>query len=388
MKKYAAIASLLAALGAASSQGASPQSSAAASSVAFVYVSNFVSGDTNVITAYAAAGDGRLTPVPGSPFADNVISMAVNGKYLFGANRVGVYVAAFLIQPNGALKWTTSTDVARYNPSGCVVPGDLIFDHTGADLYFAGTAGSECDSSLYQSFKVQTSDGYLQFLGNTPVSFLFNTPLSFSGNNVYAYGSDCINFQGNWLDTFTTYKRESNGLLTATSIDAPLPAPPHSGDIYCRTLTAADPTNHFAMVLQPIDTSTSSQDGPEQLATYTIGSSGSLSTTSTHQNMPTTRIEPIAVLSMAPSGKLLAAGGLNGLQIFTFNGASPMQPYKQLLSGVDIEHAYWDNANHLYALSQNRHSLYVFTVSTTSASQASGSPYNVLGPLNMIVQPR
>jgi hypothetical protein len=265
-----------------------------------------VSGDANVITAYAAAANGSLTPVPGSPFADNVLSMAVNGKYLFGANRVGVYVAAFLIQSNGALKWTTSTDVARYNPSGCVVPGDLIFDHTGADLYFAGTAGSECDSSLYQSFKVQTSDGYLQFLGNTPVSFLFNTPLSFSGNNVYAYGSDCINFQGNWLDTFTTYKRESNGLLTATSIDAPLPSPPNSGDIYCRTLAAADPTNHFAMVLQPIDTSTSRQDGPSQLATYTISSSGALSTASTYQNMPSTAIEPVAVLSMAPSGKLLA----------------------------------------------------------------------------------
>jgi hypothetical protein len=389
MKKHAAIACLLAALGAAPSQAASPQSGTPASSpVAFVYVSNFVSGNTNVITAYAAAANGSLTPVPGSPFADNVLSMAVNGKYLFGANRVGVYVAAFLIQPNGALKWTTSTDVARYNPSGCVVPGDLIFDHTGADLYFAGTAGGECDSSLYQSFKVESSDGYLQFLGNTPVSFLFNTPLSFSGNNVYAYGSDCINFQGNWLDTFTTYKRESTGLLTATAIDAPLPAPPHSGDIYCRTLTAADPTNHFAMVLQPIDTSTSSQDGPEQLATYTISSSGALSTASTYQNMPSTAIEPIAVLSMAPSGKLLAAGGINGLQIFHFNGTSPLAPYKQLLSGVDIEHAYWDNANHLYALSQNRHSLYVFTVTPTSASPAPGSPYNVLGPLNMIVQPR
>jgi hypothetical protein len=125
-----------------------------------------------------------------------------------------------------------------------------------------------------------------------------------------------------------------------------------------------------------------------QLATYTISSSGALGTASTYQNMPSTAIEPIAVLSMAPSGKLLAAGGLNGLQIFTFNGASPMQPYKQLLSGVGIEHAYWDNANHLYALSQNRHSLYVFTVTPTSASQAPGSPHNVLGPLNMIVQPR
>jgi 6-phosphogluconolactonase (cycloisomerase 2 family) len=151
------------------------------SPVAFVYVSNFPGGTANVINAYTAAADGRLTPVPGSPFHDNVTSMAVNGKYLFGSNRLGVYVAAFLIQSNGALKWTTSTDVARHNPSGCVVPGDLIFDHTGADLYFAGTAGGECDSTLYQSFKVQRPDGFLQFLGNTPVSFLFNTPLSFSG---------------------------------------------------------------------------------------------------------------------------------------------------------------------------------------------------------------
>jgi hypothetical protein len=142
------------------------------------------------------------------------------------------------------------------------------------------------------------------------------------------------------------------------------------------------------MVLQPIDTSTSSQDGTEQLATYTIGSSGTLSTASTSQNVPATAIEPVAVLSMAPSGKLLAAGGINGLQIFHFNGASPMQAYKQLLSGVDIENAYWDNANQLYALSQNRHSLYVFTVTTTSASQAPGSPYNIPGTQNIIVQPR
>jgi hypothetical protein len=391
MKSYAAVVCLLAALGtgAASAETALPQSTAAASSpVAFVYVSSFPTGTANVINAYTAAADGSLSPVSGSPFNDNVLSMAVNGKYLFGANRAGVYVAAFLIQSNGSLKWTTSTDVDRYNPSGCVVPGDLIFDHTGASLYFAGTAGGECQSTFYESFKVESSDGYLQFLGNTPVTFLYNTPLSFSGNNLYAYGSNCINYQGNWLDNFTTYKRESNGLLTATAIDAPLPAPPHSGDIYCRTLTAADPTNHFAMALQPIDPSTSMQDGPEQLATYTIGSSGALSTTSTSQNMPSTAIEPISVLSMAPSGKLLAAGGINGLQIFSFNGASPMKAYKQLLSGVDIEHAYWDNANHLYALSENRHSLYVFTVTTTTATQAPGSPHNITGPLNMIVQPR
>jgi uncharacterized protein (DUF2126 family) len=42
----------------------------------------------------------------------------------------------------------------------------------------------------------------------------------------------------------------------------------------------------------------------------------------------------------------------------------------------------------LHALSENGQKLYVFTVTATSASPAPGSSYNILGPLNMIVQPR
>jgi hypothetical protein len=53
--------------------------------VAYVYVSSTpTSSTTNVINAYAAATNGTLTLVPGSPFHDNVTSMAVNGQYLFG----------------------------------------------------------------------------------------------------------------------------------------------------------------------------------------------------------------------------------------------------------------------------------------------------------------
>jgi hypothetical protein len=91
---------------------------------------------------------------------------------------------------------------------------------------------------------------------------------------------------------------------------------------------------------------------------------------------------------MASSGKLLAVTGSNGIEIFWFNGASPMKAYKTLLSGVDIEHAYWDNANYLYAISQDKRRLYVFTVTTTSTSQAPGSPHSITGPQNIIVQPR
>ena len=63
--------------------------------VAFVYVSNTPGTGANKINAFAAAANGKLTPVPGSPFPDNVTFMAVNGKYLFGSNKGGVFVAAF-----------------------------------------------------------------------------------------------------------------------------------------------------------------------------------------------------------------------------------------------------------------------------------------------------
>jgi hypothetical protein len=53
--------------------------------------------------------------------------------------------------------------------------------------------------------------------------------------------------------------------------------------------------------------------------------------------MPSTTVEPILNLSMAPSGKLLAVTGSNDIEIFWFNGASPMKAYKTLLSGVDID---------------------------------------------------
>ncbi|HEY1993240.1 MAG TPA: hypothetical protein VGG81_02470, partial [Edaphobacter sp.] len=63
---------------------------AASAPVAFVYVSNNPKGSsTNEIHGFAAAANGRLTPVPGSPFRDDVTSMANNGKYLYASTRSG-----------------------------------------------------------------------------------------------------------------------------------------------------------------------------------------------------------------------------------------------------------------------------------------------------------
>jgi hypothetical protein len=363
------------------------QATVATGPVAFVYVSSTPSGANNVVNAFTAAANGKLTAVSGSPFKDNVASMAVNGQYLFGSNKAGIYVAAFAIQPNGTLKWTVSTDADRN--SGCPNPAPLILDHTGANVYRAATAGGLCDSTSHQSFSIQKPTGRLTFLGNGPTTFLFNTPLTFIGNNAYAYGSDCVNFQGNYTDTFTTLHRQSNGLLLNVNANAPTPAAKNSGDFYCRSITAADPTNHLAVSLQAIDPSTSQPDGAPQLATYTAdGSNGNLTTTSTFANMPSTDVQYVLGMAMSPSGKLLAVNGLGGLQIFHYNGASPITHYTGLLTGNQIDQMFWDNANHLYAISSTANKLYVFTVTPTSATQATGSPYTIGHPQNIIVQPK
>jgi hypothetical protein len=76
------------------------------SPVAYIYVSHAVNSSTNRINGYAAAANGALTPIPGSPFADSVSYLAVSGAWLFGAESGGAgdnNVHSYSIGSNGAL---------------------------------------------------------------------------------------------------------------------------------------------------------------------------------------------------------------------------------------------------------------------------------------------
>jgi hypothetical protein len=104
--------------------------------------------------------------------------------------------------------------------------------------------------------------------------------------------------------------------------------------------------------------------------------------------MPTVSVGSVTAVGMAPSGKqLLAVGGSTGLQVFHFNGASPITHDTGLLTSSYIDEIRWDNANHLYAISQTAKKLWVFTVTPTGVSQAPGSPHTINTPLGVIVQP-
>jgi hypothetical protein len=351
--------------------------------VAFVYVSsNPNNSSTNQISAYAASADGQLTPVTGSPFADDVTSMAVNGKYLFGSTRNGIYVAAFHIESDGALRWSKSTDIVQFNPSDCGSSGPLFLDHTGATVYDTESY-SDCSNNSYQSLGVTNSTGALHNLGATSGDAWLSLPASFIGNNVYAYSAVCLS---DMYWEINGYKRSSSGALSSINISAPTPTS-KPGDFWCPSLTAADPTNHVAISLQAVDQNFN-PDGPAQLAAYTADNSGNLSTTSTLQNMPQTAVGTVNDIKMGPHGALLAVAGTSGLQVFHFNGSNPITPDTGLLTSDPIDHAFWDNDHHLYAISQSAGRLYVFTVTLLGATQAPGSPYTISHPQNLAVQPK
>jgi 6-phosphogluconolactonase (cycloisomerase 2 family) len=359
-----------------------PQANAQTTHVAYVYVSsNPANSSTNQINAYTVSSAGKLTPVSGSPFRDDVTSMAVNGKYLFASTRSGIYIAGFRIEPGGALRWVRSTDIVRLNPSDCGDSGPLFLDRSGTTLYDMEYR-SDCSNNSYHSFSIDPSTGQLRHLGGTFGDAWLYLPAAFTGNNAHAYTAGCI---GNLYWEISGYKRGANGALTSVKTKTSLPAA-KAGDFYCPSQTATDSANHVAVTLQPVNQAFN-PDGAPLLASFTADAAGNLNTSNTPQTMPRASVGTVTALSMSPSGKLLAVAGSAGLQVFHFNGGNAITRGTGLIATPQIDQISWDNSNHLYAISQSAGKLYVFTITPASAQQAAGSPYSIHGPVNIAVQP-
>ncbi len=344
------------------------------SPVAYVYVQT-----TKGVVVYEAASTGALTQVSGSPFADSGQMGAANGSYLFS---VGTdYIHTYKVNSNGAVgQQVSEIDAQKYGGAQCGTNvGGALLDHTGKYLYvlLSGASGDNPCSAL-QSYKV-ASNGELIFLGDTENDTYSvhgdDIPVGIStigGNDNYAYGI----IGDVYADLFSAFRRDSNGFLVANSnfthVD-PKPNPSVSDDQYFPLAVAADPTNHLAVLMNEPFTN----GPPPQLASYTINNStGAIESTNTWENMPTPEFYP-NVINMSPSGKLLAVAGA-GIQIFNFNGASPLTPSGSLsLPSRDFSQLAWDNNNHLYALDYETGGLYVYTVTSTSISTAPNSPYAI-----------
>jgi hypothetical protein len=352
--------------------------------VAFVYVSSTPANSSqSVINAFAASSTGQLTPVAGSPFAGNDGGLSVNGDELYGINNAATYLDGYEITKTGALTYQTSTNYAQFNPYGCGFAGALFPDRTGTDLYALNFIG-DCANNTYQSYKVDKS-GQLTFLGSAnggagSFSGVY-LPLSFLGNNQFAYeatNNGCFYYQV-W-----GFQRTKNGDLNTLAVSAPMPAPPSGYSIYMPDFAAADSANHVAIAMQAGNPPGCSSE-PIQIGSFTANAKGDLSTTNTSSDMPNTEITSIYDMKIAPSGKLLAVGGVGGLQILHFNGANPPTRYTGALTTDVISQMFWDENQHLYAISQSSGRLHVYTVTPTSYTEAPGSPYTINQPGNLAI---
>jgi 6-phosphogluconolactonase (cycloisomerase 2 family) len=156
----------------------------------YVTVQETVNGNAqhSRVMAFQADSEGRLTAIPGSPFADDVCCTAVNGQYFFGADwgGYGSNIPAYTIESNAALSYSTSSD-ALADDDGCGFTGPVFFDHTGSTLYMYDGDEGLCPASRIRSFSVNKDNGKLTLLGDVSNIYLPPT-LTFSGNNQFAYG--------------------------------------------------------------------------------------------------------------------------------------------------------------------------------------------------------
>ncbi|WP_162601499.1 hypothetical protein [Occallatibacter savannae] len=363
----------------------------AATPVAHVYVA-----EPTQILGYNAAPDGTLTAIPGSPFPISVFGMAVTGSYLFGTSFDGVHVNSYHIQANGSLVFATSTNVAKFN-TGTTCPNlqasPLVLDHTGATLYTVAYHGTTCNSTSYKSFAINKSTGGLSYLGDSGTRKVWNFPLTFSSNNQFAYGAGCVGGLTTpyWAESFGILRRSTSGLLTYTTASGPKPPTKDSSYFFCRSLASASATDDLIVgVYKLTSTSTSLFNQGSMLATYEMQSNGSLTTNSKYNNMPwVTQVGELESLKVSPSGQFIAVAGSNGLIVRHVNEDAAPTRYTGLLTSDLIDDVFWDNANHLYAVSVDGR-LHVFTITADTSVEAPGSPYSVPAggyAIRMIVQP-
>jgi hypothetical protein len=363
----------------------------AATPVAHVYVQT-----TKGVNLYNTASNGSLSLAAGSPFKTIGLMVGINGKFFISNGTTIIHVYAMNTSTGAIGKEVANIDTSIYSGSECGTTGPTFLDHTGQYIYLEHYNAIDPNGGSFvcyaiDSYKINATSGQLTFLGSDgwPIDRMEGPPLGFTltANNLYAFA---IQDPGYGTQHVISFKRQSAGDLSAHS-GAIITDPPTYGSdwSWLEFAVTADPTNHLAMSVMQEEGLPTGPYNPPFLASYTIDTTGHVTTTNTYSNMVKPTIWPTS-LNMSPSGKLLAVAGdisaaasdenptmSPGLQVFHFNGASPITKYSGVLTSDYIDFIHWDNANHLYALSNSSGKLYVYTVTPTSITKVPGSPFTV-----------
>jgi hypothetical protein len=366
--------------------------SQAQTSVARIYIQT-----PQGVDLYTLSTANKLSLVSGSPFKTVGLGAGTNGKYWIsvGTNILHVYA---INQTTGAIGAQVSQlDTSLYSGAECGTTGPATLDHTGQFFYVQHWNTPQPDSGLYlcnatQAFKVASS-GQMTFMGDNEYEFgthqLPPDPINIVASGKLAY-SETDEGWGSY--GITTYGRNtSNGDLTIVNQSFAYPSLPGGNYLFPTGLTP-DPSNHLvvSMAQTGTDGPYPTLSGPERLSSYTIGSNGALTTTNSYLSMPVLTLSA-DTMNMSPSGKILAVGGTSkpsngplmftfgktGLQLFHFNGPSPLTKYSSVLTTVPIDYIHWDNSNHVFALSASTGKLYVWTATPNTITPVSGSPFTI-----------
>jgi hypothetical protein len=356
--------------------------------VAYVYI------QTNPgVVAYAAAANGTLTLVKGSPFPVSGQMEDIGGKFLISVGTTILHV--YQIESEGGVgKQISQINTASYGGSECGATSGQgsVLDHTGKYLYVRlFNTGGDCSS--WQTYEVE-SDGHLQFEGDVDSdnydyygAVQSTTVPTVSSSDKFLYGSvPYWDDKGLFAPSFAAFTKSSNGVLEVNGAFSETDPAPY-GDYYFYPMAAqADPYGHLAVLMSAVDEPGGSYFGQPWLASYTINpSTGAVVSTNTESDMPHTAGDAgnsnlRDKLSMSPAGNLVAVAEYPGIQIFHFNGAAPITFFsgqQPLDPSADFDRLAWDGHDHLYALSFSSNQLHVLTVTPTTIAEVPGSPYNL-----------
>ena len=84
----------------------------------------------------------------------------------------------------------------------------------------------------------------------------------------------------------------------------------------------------------------------------------------------------VQAISISPSGKYLALAG-DGVQIYHFNGSSPITHLAAVLPGKYFDEVAWDSKENVYAHDAQNGYVRVYNVTSTKMKEAPGSPYSI-----------
>ena len=341
------------------------------------------------VNAYTSSA-GQLTVVTGSPFKTSGQLSGATDQYLIslGTDYIHVYPVT-----SGAIgAQVSSVDTQNFEGSECGTvnygQGGVLNNGVFYVQLFDDGAGNCADWQSYQM-----SGGTFAFAGDVLGSAYSDgnavptSNLTFDSSNQYAYGF--VWNETAWQPGIAPYITTGGSLQSNANFTEVDPATDTNLDYFLvPEMAAADSSEHLAVLMSGwfYGDNGISPENP-QLASYTVDpATGSIASTNTQDDAPFATLTSVNSMSMSTDGLFVALGGVDGIQVFNFNGAAPPTSLSSVLPSETIDEVAWDNQDYLYALSSVSGRLYVFQVTASGAVDVQGSPVAVQNSGVMVVQ--